>query len=233
MSKGQLYLLPMTLGESELDMVIPKDVQALITRLDVFIVENIKTTRRYLRKLDREFNIDDSTFFELNKHTQPQDIASFLAPIEQGKNVGIISEAGVPAVADPGADVVAIAHQKGYKVIPLVGPSSILMGLMGSGFNGQKFTFNGYLSKEKSDRIKNIKFLEQMAQKGVTQIFMETPFRNQSLLEDVLKTCNSNTKLCIATEISTPEEIIVTKTISDWNTKVPNVNKKQVIFVIG
>ncbi|MFT7158720.1 MAG: 16S rRNA (cytidine1402-2'-O)-methyltransferase [Parvicella sp.] len=233
MSKGQLYLLPMTLGESEHDMVIPKDVQALITRLDVFIVENIKTTRRYLRKLDREFNIDDSTFFELNKHTQPQDIASFLAPIEQGKNVGIISEAGVPAVADPGADVVAIAHQKGYKVIPLVGPSSILMGLMGSGFNGQKFTFNGYLSKEKSDRIKNIKFLEQMAQKGVTQIFMETPFRNQSLLEDVLKTCNSNTKLCIATEISTPEEIIVTKTISDWNTKVPNVNKKQVIFVIG
>jgi 16S rRNA (cytidine1402-2'-O)-methyltransferase len=199
----------------------------------VFIVENIKTTRRYLRKLDREFKIDDSTFFELNKHTQPQDIASFLAPIEQGKNVGIISEAGVPAVADPGADVVAIAHQKGYKVIPLVGPSSILMGLMGSGFNGQKFTFNGYLSKEKSDRIKNIKFLEQMAQKGVTQIFMETPFRNQSLLEDVLKTCNSNTKLCIATEISTPEEIIVTKTISDWNTKVPNVNKKQVIFVIG
>ncbi|MFT5599993.1 MAG: 16S rRNA (cytidine1402-2'-O)-methyltransferase [Flavobacteriales bacterium] len=233
MSKGQLYLLPMTLGESEHDMVIPKDVQALITRLDVFIVENIKTTRRYLRKLDREFNIDDSTFFELNKHTQPQDIASFLAPIEQGKNVGIISEAGVPAVADPGADVVAIAHQKGYKVIPLVGPSSILMGLMGSGFNGQKFTFNGYLSKEKSDRIKNIKFLEQMAQKGVTQIFMETPFRNQSLLEDLLKTCNSNTKLCIATEISTPEEIIVTKTISEWNTKVPNVNKKQVIFVIG
>jgi len=233
MEKGILFLLPMTLGESELDTVIPENIQNLIVNLDVFIVENIKTTRRYLRKLDKEFDIDNSTFFELNKHTDHTKIHTFLAPINKGKNIGIISEAGVPAVADPGSMVVSLAHEKGITVSPLVGPSSILMGLMASGFNGQKFTFNGYLSKDKKDRIKDIKRLESYAFKGTTQIFMETPFRNQAMLEDILKTCAPNSKLCIASNITTFDEKISTKTVEYWNKNTPNLKKIPVIFILG
>ncbi len=233
MEKGILFLLPMTLGDSELDTVIPENIQNLITNLDVFIVENIKTTRRYLRKLDKEFDIDNSTFFELNKHTDLTKIDTFLAPINKGKNIGIISEAGVPAVADPGSTVVSLAHEKGITVSPLVGPSSILMGLMASGFNGQKFTFNGYLSKDKKERIKDLKRLENYAFKGTTQIFMETPFRNQAMLEDILKTCAPKTKLCIASNITTFEEKISTKTVEYWNKNTPNLKKIPVIFILG
>ncbi|MFP5470107.1 MAG: SAM-dependent methyltransferase [Bacteroidia bacterium] len=230
--KGALYLIPTTLGESSIDFSIPKEAQEKIISLRFFIVENVKSARQYLRTIDSQFPIDDCTFEELNKHTNPEDIASFLNPIFDGNDVGIISEAGCPGIADPGADVVSIAHEKNIHVIPFVGPSSMFMALMSSGMNGQNFAFHGYLPKEKSERIKTLKRLENSAKYGA-QLFMETPFRNNHLLEDVLENCNNTLKLCIACDITLSSELIKTKTIAEWKTSKPDLNKRPCVFILG
>lgn len=232
MKKGKLYLIPTTLGESSINNVIPSGVQNTIIELRYFIVENIKTTRRYLRAVDKTFPIDDCTFFELNKHTDVAEIDTFLNPILEGNDVGVISEAGCPGVADPGATVVDIAHKKRIKVVPFVGPNSMIMALMASGLNGQNFAFNGYLPKDKTERIKVIKSLEEKA-KFASQLFMDTPFRNMQLLEDVLTHCYKDIKLCIACDITTPAEIITTKTIAEWQKHIPNLSKRPCVFILG
>ena len=219
MEKGKIYMIPTTLGDSNIDSVIPKDVQQIIIETKYFIVENIKTTRRFLKKVEREIDIDRLHFSVLNKHTSPTELESFLNPILEGNNIGVISEAGCPGVADPGSDIVSMAHAKNIKVVPLIGPSSILLALIASGMNGQNFCFNGYLPKERNLRIKKIKELERQAINGATQIFMETPFRNNHLMEDLLKHCSPNSTLCIAADISLENEFIYSKKIIDWKKK--------------
>lgn len=220
------------LGKGDINFVIPKGVQEEIKALRYFFVENIRTTRRYLKKIDPEFPIDDCHFFEINTHTTQQDIDFYFSNLST-KVVGIISESGVPAVADPGAHIVAIAHKKGWQVIPLVGPSSILLALMASGMNGQNFSFVGYLPKDKILREKKIKHLENISRKlNQTQIFIETPYRNRLLYESLVHTCAPDTRLCIAKEISTPEENILTLPIFKWQKQKPDIHKKNVIFLL-
>lgn len=233
--KGNIYLIPNFLGESSTEKSFPQENIALIRRIKHFIVEDIRTVRRFLKKVDKGINIDELTFFVLDKHTRPEDIPSFLKPAENGNDMGIISEAGCPGVADPGADVVAIAHNKGLKVIPLVGPSSILMAMMASGMNGQNFAFSGYLPVEKSSNIKAIKHLEDRAiREKQTQIFIETPFRNMKMLDDLLFALRPSTRLCIACNVTCDDEYIVTKSVAQWrNSKLPDINKKPTIFLIG
>ncbi len=233
MEKGQIYMIPTTLGDSTIDAVIPKNVQQIIIGTKYFIVENIKTTRRFLKKVERGIDIDELQFFVLNKHTSSVELESFLNPALEGSNMGVISEAGCPGIADPGSDIVSIAHSKNIKVVPLIGPSSILLALIASGMNGQNFCFNGYLPKERNLRIKKIKELERQAISGVTQIFMETPFRNSHLMEDLLKQCSPNTKLCLAADISLENEFIQSKKIIDWKKHTPNLNKRPCMFLIG
>lgn len=233
--KGNIYLIPNFLGESSTEKSFPQENVTLIRRIKHFIVEDIRTVRRFLKKVDKGINIDELTFFVLDKHTRPEDIPSFLKPAENGNDMGIISEAGCPGVADPGADVVAIAHNKGLKVIPLVGPSSILMAMMASGMNGQNFAFSGYLPVEKSSNIKAIKHLEDRAiREKQTQIFIETPFRNMKMLDDLLFALRPSTRLCIACNVTCDDEYIVTKSVAQWrNSKLPDINKKPTIFLIG
>lgn len=233
--KGNIYLIPNFLGESSTEKSFPQENITLIRRIKHFVVEDIRTVRRFLKKVDKGINIDELTFFVLDKHTRPEDIPSFLKPAENGNDMGIISEAGCPGVADPGADVVAIAHNKGLKVIPLVGPSSILMAMMASGMNGQNFAFSGYLPVEKSSNIKAIKHLEDRAiREKQTQIFIETPFRNMKMLDDLLFALRPSTRLCIACNVTCDDEYIVTKSVAQWrNSKLPDINKKPTIFLIG
>lgn len=230
--KGKLYLIPTTLGDSEIDQVIPNHIQQLIPDLKHFIVENIRTTRRYLKKVDRNINIDELSFYELNKHSSPDAISGYLNALKE-HDMGIISEAGCPGVADPGADVVKIAHTQNIKVIPLVGPSSILLSLMASGFNGQNFAFNGYLPIKADEREKKIKQLDKRSMlEGQSQMFIETPFRNMKMLEDLLRNCNPNTKLCIAADITLETEYIKTMPIKSWKNKLPDLHKRPTIFLI-
>lgn len=233
-NKGTLYLIPVTLGDSPIEQVIPSFNTQLINEIDVYIVENIKTARRFLKKSGLLKEIDELTFFELNKRTHIAELSEFIKPIFDGKNIGIMSEAGCPGVADPGADIVALAQQKNIKVIPLVGPSSILLALMASGFNGQSFCFNGYLPKEQKDRVNKIKELERRVKtQQQTQLFIETPFRNDNILEDLLKNCFATTQLCIAVDITLPSERITTKTIEEWKKIKLSLNKRPCIFLIG
>lgn len=231
---GILYLIPVTLGETPINQVIPEFNTQLINEIDIYIVENIKTARRFLKRSGITIPISEITFYELNKRTQLEDLASFIKPLLIGKNVGVLSEAGCPGVADPGADIVELAQQRNIKVVPLVGPSSILLSIMGSGFNGQSFCFNGYLPKEQKDRIAKLKELERRVySQKQTQLFIETPFRNVNLFEDVLKNLNDNTKLCIAIDITLPTEQIITKSVIDWKTTKINLHKRPCIFLIG
>jgi len=230
--KGKVYLMPTILGESSLNMVIPQGVQDVVKDIRFFIVENIKTTRRYLRNIDKTFPIDDALFYELNKHTNLDEISKYLQPVLDGNDIAVVSEAGCPGIADPGADIVKIAHEKRIKVVPLVGPSSMFLALMASGLNGQNFAFHGYLSKDKSERIQQLKRLDNQA-KYSAQLFMDTPFRNMQLLEDVLTHCSKEIKLCIACDITTPSEMITTKTIAEWREHVPNLNKRPCVFILG
>lgn len=228
-----LYLIPVTLGDSEPSRVLPAGNLEIIGRISFFIVENVRTARRFLKSVLPEIDIDSLTFFVLNKRTSPEIISGFLNPLEKGHDMGIISEAGCPAIADPGADVVSIAQERNVTVVPLVGPSSILLALMASGFNGQSFTFNGYLPIDAGDRTKMLKSLEQKATSGnTTQLFMETPFRNNKMLEDILRTCNPKTRLCIAADITLPTEFIKTKTIAEWKKQKLDLNKRPCIFLL-
>ena len=229
---ANLYLIPTTLGDTPVDHVIPAQVQEIVKNIKTFIVENIRTTRRYIKKIDKSIDIDSITFYELNKHTKLQDINHYLDDIKKG-DIGIISEAGCPGIADPGADIVKIAHEKNINVIPLVGPSSILLALMASGFNGQIFTFNGYLPVKQNDRIDKIKQLEKIANKERhTQLFIEAPYRNIPMVEDILKACNDNTMLCLACDITTEDQYIKTKSIKEWRKIKPNIHKRPAIFAI-
>ena len=185
-----LYLIPNLLGETPVEQVLPAYNHDIIMGIRHFIVEDVRTARRFLKQVDRSIDIDQLTFYTLNKHTKPDEISGMLKPLEEGNPMGVISEAGCPAVADPGADVVAIAQRKGLQVVPLVGPSSIILAVMGSGFNGQSFAFNGYLPIEPDERIKTLKKLEQRAYtENQTQLFIETPYRNAKMMADILKAC--------------------------------------------
>lgn len=230
-----LYLIPTVLSDSPHERVLPGYNAAIIKSLKVFIVENIRTARRFLKQVDREINIEELTFFELNQHTPADVMASYVEPLKQGVDVGIISEAGCPAIADPGADIVAIAQRIGIKVVPLVGPSSILLSLMASGLNGQSFAFHGYLPIDKSERNAKIKTLEKRVyNEHQTQIFIETPYRNMAMFDDLCRTLQARTKLCVAADITAENEYIVTKTIADWKKtkQMPDLHKRPCIFLI-
>lgn len=230
---GTLYLIPTTLGESDLNTVLPENNTIITRQIRHFIVEDIRTARRFLRKMDGSFPIDDSSFFVLNKHTSEKEIASFLNPIAAGFDVGILSEAGCPGVADPGADIVYLAQKKNYTVVPFVGPSSILLALMASGFNGQNFAFVGYLPIDNTERGKALKKLETRAfNENQTQLFIETPYRNMKMLEEIIKHCQPNTLLCIAADITLKTEFIKTKTVNDWKKSLPDLSKRPCIFGI-
>jgi 16S rRNA (cytidine1402-2'-O)-methyltransferase len=226
-------MMPITLGANNADAVIPSEVLNKIKETRFFIVENIKTTRRFLRSIDKEFPIDDSTFFELNRRTTPEELPSFLYPIKEGNDVGVLSEAGCPGIADPGSEIVKLAHEKKIQVVPFVGPSSILLGLIGSGFNGQQFKFHGYLPKDRKERINQLKNIERGVNSNETQIFMDTPYRNMNVYEDLLEVLKESTKLCIAANLTTDSEKIQTKTISDWKKTKVNLEKIPVMFLIG
>lgn len=228
-----LFLIPVTLGETSVEQVLPSYNKDIILQTRHFIVENIRSARRFLKKVDSNINIDELTFYELNKHTHPEQIESYLHPLANGFHVGIISEAGCPAVADPGSDIVAIAQKKNYKVIPLVGPSSILLSLMASGFNGQSFAFQGYLPVDNAERVKKIKQLENYIHRDhQTQIFIETPYRNQKLVEDIVKHCIPSTKLCIAMNITCENEYIKTLPVKQWAKQLPDMGKQLCIFLL-
>ncbi len=232
--KGVLYLVPNTLGNPDTTETIPEGIRGRVNDISLFIVENLRNARRYLKSLNREINIDSLTFFELNEHTSAEEIPSFLDRVEQGLDAAIISEAGVPGVADPGAAVVRIAHEKGIRVVPLTGPSSILLALMASGLNGQSFCFHGYLPVKRPERIRKIREIEQGAiRRGETQMFIEAPYRNDALLADILETCHTSTLICIAADITLESEFIHTKTAGDWKKKKPVLHKRPVLFLIG
>lgn len=231
---AKLYLLPNLLSESPWQNVLPIHNAEIINNISFFIVEDIRNARRFLKKVNRDINIDLLTFMELNKHTPDVQKNSYLDFIRQGNDMGIISEAGCPGVADPGAEIVKLAHKRNIEVVPLIGPSSILLALMASGLNGQNFAFTGYIPVKKPERLKRIQLLENQAlYHRQSQIFMETPYRNNHLLNDLLSTCQPNTSLCIAADITSENEMIKTKTISDWKKNPPDLEKKPVIFILG
>ncbi len=228
-----LYLLPVTLGDTPVEQVLPAYNKEIILGIKHFIVEDVRSARRFLKKVEASINIDELTFYPLNKHTSPDDLSGYLKPLQEGHSMGVISEAGCPAVADPGADVVAMAQRKNLKVVPLVGPSSIILSVMGSGFNGQSFAFHGYLPIETADRIKRLKELEgRIYSENQTQLFIETPYRNNKMMEDIVKTCRPQTKLCIAANITCEGEYIHTKTIREWKGHLPDLTKVPCIFLI-
>ena len=228
-----LYLIPVTLGDVEHRRVLPEYNREVILSIRHFIVENVRTARRFLKKTEPSIVIDNLVFYELNKHTSAEAVAAYLAPLAEGESVGVISEAGCPAVADPGADVVAIAQRKKLKVVPLVGPSSIILSVMGSGFNGQSFAFHGYLPIEPGERGKKLKVLEQRVYaENQTQLFIETPYRNHKMVEDILQNCRPQTKLCIAANITCEGEYIQTRTVKDWKGHVPDLSKIPCIFLL-
>jgi 16S rRNA (cytidine1402-2'-O)-methyltransferase len=229
---GRIYLIPVTLGGDDFLRVIPEKVIGLTRQLRYFIVEDIRSARRFLRLIDKEFPINDSVFFELNEHTGESDITNYLEPIFNGSDIGVLSEAGLPGIADPGAGIIALAHRKRITVTPLSGPSSILLALISSGLNGQNFSFNGYLPVKPAERSAKLRELEKKAGEGYTQIFMETPYRNQKMLESIITTCHSNTLLCIAADITLPTESIRTMKISEWKRDLPLLNEKLVVFVM-
>ncbi len=217
-----IYLIPVTLGDTPIDQVLPTYNRQVIASLSHFIVENIRSARRFLKKVDPATDIDSLTFYELNRHTPPTQIESYLTPLGEGHSVGIISEAGCPAVADPGADVVAIAQRRGLKVVPLVGPSSIILSVMASGFNGQSFAFHGYLPIEEDRRTARIRQLEnRVYAEDQTQLFIETPYRNARMMQDLLRTLRPQTRICLAANITCPDEHIATRTAAEWRKLIP------------
>ncbi len=228
-----LYLIPTILAPDTTESVLSPQIKEIIRTTDYYFVENIRTARRFISELKVGKVIDELHFFEVDKDTNIEQIRKYFKQIPQNQSIGVISEAGCPGVADPGAVAVKVAHQLGIRVIPLVGPSSILLALMASGFSGQSFVFHGYLPIDKIERAKKVKVLESESRKQQTQIFMETPFRNDSFLEDLLNTCQPDTLLCIACNITAPDELIQTKTVNQWKAKKPDLHKKPTIFLIG
>jgi 16S rRNA (cytidine1402-2'-O)-methyltransferase len=231
--KPVLYLFPTLLGDTAVNSVLPAVNNDILAPIRHFIVEDVRTARRFIRKCLPLANIDEMTFFILNEHTPKDEVASFLKPLMQGHAMGLLSEAGCPAIADPGADIVALAQQQNLTVVPLVGPSSILLALMASGFNGQSFSFNGYLPVHLPDKQKMLKKWEQrIYNEHQSQIFIETPYRNNKTLADLLVYCPAEMKLCIAADITTSTEFIRTLTIKNWKTQLPDLSKRPTIFIL-
>ncbi len=231
---ASLYLIPVTLGDTPHERVLPSYNKEVILRTRHFIVEEVRTARRFLKQVDRDINIDELTFYPMGKHADAALFSKYLEPLRRGEDVGVISEAGCPAVADPGADVVAIAQREGLHVVPLVGPSSILLAVMASGFNGQSFAFHGYLPIDPSGRAKRIRQLEsRSAQEKQTQLFIETPYRNHKMVADILAACNPRTHLCIASSLTNADEYVRSLTVKEWKqTALPDLHKKPTIFAI-
>lgn len=231
--EAALYLLPVTLGDTPVEAVLPARNREVILQIRHFIVEDVRSARRFLKRVERDIDIDALTFYPLNKHTPAEVVGGYLRPLEAGEPMGVISEAGCPAVADPGADVVAMAQRKRLRVVPLVGPSSIILSVMASGFNGQSFAFNGYLPIEPGERARKLKSLEQRAwNEEQTQLFIETPYRNNRMVEDILNHCRPQTRLCIAANITCPDEYIRTRTLREWRGHVPDLSKIPCIFLL-
>ncbi len=234
MNKGKLFLIPITLGEDS-NFTIPQYVIDVIHSLDIFIVERARTARRFISSTKPAKNIQDLVFHELDKREPRAGVKGFMKAIYEGKNIGLMSEAGCPGIADPGAFAVEYAHENGIEVMPLVGPSSILLALISSGMNGQNFSFHGYLPVKQPERIKTLKRLEQESSKyRKTQIFMETPYRNMALIDDIFKQLSPSTKICIAADLTLPSQYIRTLSIADWKKeKLEDLHKRPAVFVMG
>ena len=227
-------MLPALLGNSNPNAVLSGDVVSVLPTIEVYLVENLRSARRYLKLLDKHINIDALTFFEIGKHSDFAKFPSYLQPVFGGKNAAVLSEAGCPGIADPGSELVKIAHEKGIQVVPIVGPSSLLLALISSGFNGQQFHFHGYLPIDGQERKKALTTMEANVQgSGTTHFFIETPFRNEKLLHALLANLNNKTKLCIACDITLPSEFIKTKTVASWKKQIPQINKRPTVFLIG
>lgn len=230
---GKLYLIPTTMGDCDPMDVLPQTIKRSIDLINYYIVENEKTARKSIKSVNPEKKQSELVLFALNKHTETKEHLDFIKPLLEGKNMGLMSEAGCPGVADPGAVIVKLAHEKGIQVIPLVGPSSILLAMMASGMNGQSFTFNGYLPIEKGEKKSALKNLEKLSQdKNQSQIFIETPYRNNKMLEDILQALNPSTYLCIATDITLPTEYIKTLRAADWKKVTVDLHNRPTIFII-
>ena len=231
--KGRLYLIPAPLGDNDPAEVIPAPVLERLQTLEVFVVEEVRTARRYLSRAGLKGHIDALDFHLLNEHTPPQEVEALAALFDGGRNVGLITEAGLPAVADPGSALVALCHRHGIRVVPLVGPSSLMMALMGSGLNGQSFAFQGYLPAKTEERRNAIKAIEKVsASRRQTQIFIETPYRNDALMEDLLRCCAPQTRVCIACNITMPDEMILTRSVAQWRQNPITLGKRPCVFLI-
>ena len=230
---GILYLVPASLGHSDISVAVPEGVSRIVATLDTFIVENAKTARQHLAGLELSTPLQQIKLLVLDEHTRPEELTVLLKPLLSGKNVGLMSEAGCPAVADPGAALVKLAHTNRIRVVPLVGPSAILLALMASGLNGQRFAFHGYLPVNIEERIKKIAELEKASQAlNQTEIFIEAPYRNRKLLQSLLETCRDSTLLCLATDITLASESIATKRISEWKSGLPEINRRPTVFLL-
>ena len=230
---GRLFLIPCTLGDTEPDQVIPGQTIARLLKLNEFIVEEIPTARRYLRKAGYAGDLGKIEFYVFNEHSQPDDIVPAINSLLSGHDIGLLSEAGSPCVADPGNIMVRMAHQHGIQVIPLTGPSSILLALMASGFNGQNFTFRGYLPIRTHERIRQIRLLEKtIYQLDQTQIFIEAPYRNLALFKDIIRTCSDDTYLCLACDLTLGTEWIRTQRIVNWKQGTPDIHKRPTVFLL-
>ena len=231
--KGKLYLIPSPLGDNDPTEVIPQPVLDSLKGFRTFVVEEIRTARRYLSKAGLKGTIGELEFHELNEHTEQSTVEGYLKLFDNGNDVALISEAGLPAVADPGAQLVALAHRHGIEVVPAVGPSSLMMSLMASGLNGQSFAFCGYIPAKTEDRKSKLKLLEKISgQLKQTQIMIETPYRNDSLFKDILSTCSPSTRLCVAANITMPDAFIKTKTVSQWKKENLIIGKRPCVFLI-
>lgn len=231
--KGKLYLIPSPLGDNDPSEVIPQPVLNSLEGFRTFVVEEIRTARRYLSKAGLKGKIGDLEFHELNEHTEQSTVEGYLKLFDNGNDVALISEAGLPAVADPGAQLVALAHRHGIEVVPAVGPSSLMMSLMASGLNGQSFAFCGYIPAKTEERKSKLKLLEKISgQLKQTQIIIETPYRNDSLFKDILSTCSPSTRLCVAANITMPDAYIKTKTVSQWKKENLIIGKRPCVFLI-
>jgi len=229
---GNIYMIPVVLGNTDHSHVIPRGTMEITASLRLFAVEDLRTARRYLRSIDREFPLDETLFFPLGKHSDPAVLVDLFSRVASGADAGVMSEAGMPGLADPGNIVAAEAHQRGIRVIPLTGPSSVMLALVASGLNGQSFAFHGYLPVDGPGRQRAIRELEKRSAGGQTQIFMETPFRNGKMIEDLISVCRATTRLCIAADITLGSEEIKTRTIAGWSEGVPNLDRRPAVYLL-
>ena len=230
---GNLYLIPTRLGDNPPLEVLPISIKRMIEEIDDYIVENEKSARRFIKKIYGRKQQSSLKLSLLNKYTKPEDISSFLDACKKGTSMGLLSEAGCPAIADPGADIVRIAHEEGIKVVPMVGPSSIILALMGSGMNGQNFAFNGYIPIDRQERKAALKKMERLShEQNQTQLFIETPYRNNKIMEDISQILHPQTRFCVACDLTLPTEYIKTKTVADWKNTATDFHKRPALFLI-